>query len=69
MAKLGIGDRVQIIHHRDEEYVGKIGKIVHVGSGNRPVTQPSEVDLPTLPQEPYYAIELDDGVEMQNLKD
>jgi hypothetical protein len=68
MTKLAIGDRVQVINHPDKAYMWKSGKVVHVGSGFKPVPDPAKEKLPKLPEEPYYTVELDGGTELENLK-
>ena len=45
------------------------GKVIYVGSTPKGNTRPIDVNLPKQETEPYYGVILDDGREVQNLKE
>lgn len=69
MPKFVIGDKTEIIEHPNKQYVGKHGRVIHVGTSIKGVTQPVNVKLPKREFEPYYSVALDDGREVHNLKE
>jgi len=66
---LGIGDKVEIIEHPDKRNLGKHGKVVFIGTGIKPITQPVDVDLPKPEPEPRYDVALDRGKALHNLRE
>jgi RNase P/RNase MRP subunit p29 len=66
MFDLNVGDKVRIINHAEKKYVGRSGKVIHVGNKPKPL---SDRDFfPTRQEEPFYNIELDGGELLQNIK-
>ncbi len=69
MPKFVIGDKVEIIEHPNKQYAGRHGRVIHIGTGIKGVTQPVNIELPKREFEPYYGVALDDGGEVHNLKE
>lgn len=69
MLELVTGDKVEITEHSKKEYIGMSGKVIHVGSTPKGITRPVNTNLPKQEFEPYYGVVLDDGREVQNLKE
>ena len=66
MLNIIIGDRVKIINNLERKYIGKTGKVMHIG--NKPKPMAPNVIYPTRQEKPYYNIELDDGELLQYVK-
>ncbi len=62
MEKFSIGDKVQIIHHRETKFVGKVGTIVYIGCGYNP-------KIHAFRWAPYFNAFLDNGMSAKNLRD
>ena len=66
MFDIDVGDRVRIINHAEKKYVGRGGKVIHVGNKPKPLAEKDY--FPTRQAEPYYNVELDSGELLQNIK-
>lgn len=66
---LALGDKVEIMEYPDKRNKGKRGKVVYVGTGIKPVTQPGDVDLPKPEPEPRYDVTLDNRKTLHNLRE
>ena len=66
---LAIGDKIEVMEHPEKRNIGKRGKVVYVGTGIKPVTQPFDVDLPKPEPEPRYDVALDRGKTLHNLRE
>ena len=66
---LKVGDKVEIIEHSDQKYIGENGEVIHVGTGIKGTTQPVVVELPKRETEPRYSIALDNGKELHYLRE
>jgi hypothetical protein len=59
--KVAVGDEVQIVDHPQRQYIGRLAKVVIIGSCFKSHTQPIVVDLPKAETEPRYTVEINDG--------
>ncbi len=61
MADFSVGDRVEILFHRNAEYKGKQGKISFIGAGMMQGTNPLDYNIELPDQERRFVVVLDDN--------
>jgi RNase P/RNase MRP subunit p29 len=66
---LVIGDKVEVIEHADNKYVGQSGEVTYVTPGVKRVTEPAGVAIPSQQTEPHYGVKLDNGKELHYLRE
>ena len=65
-----VEDRIEVIKHSDNKFVGKQGRIIKVSKGFRQVSQPADINLPKLENEPRYDVYLENtGKIIYNLRE
>ena len=61
MADFNVGDRVEIVYHKDSEHKGKRGKITFIGAGMMQGTNPLDHNINLPDQEQRLLITLEDN--------
>ncbi len=61
MSDFSVGDRVEILFHKDNGYRGKVGKITFIGAGLMQGTNPLDYNIEIPDQEKRFIITLDDN--------
>jgi hypothetical protein len=65
-----VEDRIEILKHSDDKYLGKIGKIIQVRKGIRQISQPADTNSPKLEIEARYDVFVENnGKIIYNLRD
>jgi hypothetical protein len=59
--KFAVGDEVQVVDHPQKQYIGRLAKVIIIGSGFKSHTQAIDVDLPKVEVEPRYTVQINDG--------
>lgn len=51
MAEFEVGNKVAIIEHQNEKYIGECGEIMHIGHMPKSISQPVNLTLPKMESE------------------
>ena len=62
MYDIDVGDRVRIISHAERKYIGRYGRVIHVGNKPKPLTDRDY--FPTRQEGPNFNVELDGDGEL-----
>ena len=68
MSALKLEDRIEIIYHPIQKYIGKSGVVIYVGSSL--LSNPMPVNEGYNPEQKFkYSVKLDDGTMLHDLQD
>jgi hypothetical protein len=68
VSDFNVGDRVEILSHKNSEYKGKLGKISFIGAGLMQGTNPLDYNIDIADQESRFIITLDDNAILDDLQ-
>ena len=68
MSDFNVGDRVEILTHRNVEHKGKLGKISFIGAGLMQGTNPLDYNIDIPDQERRFIITLEDSTLLDDVQ-
>jgi len=68
MSDFNVGDRVEILSHKNSEHKGKLGKISFIGAGLMQGTNPLDYNIDLPDQESRFIITLEDNTLLDDVQ-
>ena len=68
MADFRVGDRVEILFHKDSDHKGKMGKVSFIGAGMLHGTNPLDYNIDIPDQEKRFIITLEDDTLLDDVQ-
>jgi hypothetical protein len=68
VSDFSVGDRVEILMHKSNEYKGRQGKVSFIGAGMMQGTNPLDYNIDIPDQEKRFIITLDDNTLLDNVE-